>query len=326
MSHNISTHGYRRVLLFDTSIGSENLGDEIIMDAVNRVVAEIIPFAHILRVATHLPLGFSGKRLIHDVDAGIVGGTNLLSSHMLSYAQWKIDIVDALLLSNVYLLGVGWWSYQKPPDIYTRRLLRSALGKSLLHSVRDTYTLAKLNAAGIPNVLNTGCPTLWQIDEAKLYTSVRAPSDTGVCTITDYRPNVGRDSQMLDRIRERYTKRYIWLQGSKDFAYTKQLNISGFELIDPTLSAYDEVLSKPCEFFGTRLHAGIRAMQFGRYARIVAVDNRAIEKGKDFGVPVMADPTRESFETEFLTHRRLSLKIPREAANKWKAQFASFLS
>jgi polysaccharide pyruvyl transferase WcaK-like protein len=318
------TGGYTRVILWDTSVGSENLGDEIIMDSVDRVAREVFPSAHVLRLPTHLPVGYAGKRLLRDADAAIVGGTNLLSSHMLRYRQWKIDPIDATLMRRTSLLGVGWWQYQQQPDVYTRRLLRSALDPNMIHAVRDDYTAANLKKAGIDQVLNTGCPTLWHVDQEPLAQAARERSDTAVCTVTDYRPDLARDTLMLDGIRRHFAKRYLWLQGTGDHGYIQNLDLSGFEIIDPNLRSFDEVLARPCEFFGTRLHAGIRAMQFGRYTRIVAVDNRAAEMGKDFGLPVISDLSAESVERAFVTDRQISLRLPFEAIAKWRAQFASF--
>lgn len=322
MSDNPAKVQPQRVLLFDTSIGSENLGDQIIMQAVERVVAEVFPAAHVVRLPTHLPLGLAGKRLLRHGDHAIVGGTNLLTSHMLRYRQWKIDPIDAALLRGCTLLGVGWWQYQQAPDAYTRRLLRAALAPDRLHAVRDGYTAAKLRRAGIAQVVNTGCLTLWHLDQTALDRAAADPSDAVVCTVTDYRPDPARDGRMLDLLRRHYARRYLWLQGSGDWAYLRRLDTRGFEIVDPSLAAFDAVLRTGCEFLGTRLHAGVRAMQAGCYTRIVPVDNRAAEMARDFRLPVLTELSKDAFRRAFVTERGSTLRLPVEAIARWKAQFA----
>ncbi len=314
---------FRLVVLFDTSVGSGNIGDQIIMDAVGRIVDEIFPTAMVIRVPTTLPLGLNGKRLLRDADLALIGGTNLLSSHMLRYRQWKIDPIDAYLMKDAVLLGVGWWQYQQSPDVFTRTMLRNALSSRYMHAVRDTYTAVNLGKTGVGKVINTGCPTLWGLSAARLDSAARNPVDVAVTTVTDYHPNLERDNRMLDGIRSRYSKRYLWLQGIRDYEYVKTLDASGFELVEPTLRAFDQLLESPCEYAGTRLHAGIRALQRGRFARIVPIDNRAREMGKDFGVPLIEDLSEAGFAAAFGDGRTLDLRLPVERIAQWKAQFVA---
>jgi hypothetical protein len=322
-STNPKTSPFRLIVLFDTSVGSGNIGDQIIMDSVNGIVDEIFPDAMVIRVPTTLPLGFNGKKLLRDADLAVIGGTNLLSSHMLRYRQWKIDPIDAYLMKDAVLLGVGWWQYQQSPDVFTRTMLRNALSSRYIHAVRDTYTAVNLGKTGVTKVTNTGCPTLWSLSAARLDNAARNPVDVAVTTVTDYHPNVERDNRMLAGIRSRYSKRYLWLQGIRDYEYVKQLDVSGFELVEPTLRAFDQILDSPCEYAGTRLHAGIRALQRGRFARIVPIDNRAREMGKDFGVPLIEDLSEAGFEAAFGEGRAIDLRLPVERIAQWKAQFAA---
>ena len=62
-----------------------------------------------------------------------------------------------------------------------------------------------------------------------------------------------------------------------------------FEILDRSLSSYDECLiNYSAVMVGTRLHAGIRALQKGNSALILSVDNRAIEIKKDINLPVVS--------------------------------------
>lgn len=37
--------------------------------------------------------------------------------------------------------------------------------ENLYHSVRDSESVKILNDLGFKNVINTGCPTIWKLDE-----------------------------------------------------------------------------------------------------------------------------------------------------------------
>ena len=53
------------------------------------------------------------------------------------------------LLSELTLLGCGWWQYQDRPNAYTSYLYNRILSKSMMHSVRDGYTKKQLKACGV---------------------------------------------------------------------------------------------------------------------------------------------------------------------------------
>src|SRR5580658_10400911 len=134
-----------RVCLLDPSITSRddmppgNLGDLIIRQAVVRELTDLLPEFDWVSVPTQLPLTADELELAADSDLLIVGGTNLLSSHMQQYQQWHISPTEAARLQRVVLMGAGWWQYQDQPDAYTRSLLLSALSPHLPQSVRDSY-------------------------------------------------------------------------------------------------------------------------------------------------------------------------------------------
>ena len=86
----------------------------------------------------------------------------------------------------------------------------------------------------------------------------------------------------------------------------------------PTIEAYNEILRKPkIDYIGTRLHAGVRALQNNVRTLILAVDNRAIEIGKDVNLNVIK---REDVEDSlfFITNNYITdIKLPQENINKW---------
>lgn len=314
------------VAVLDTSIGSPNVGDQIIMESVYRVIGRLLPDAQLISFPTQLRLGLRGLQLIRKADLLVVGGTNLLTSHMLSYAQWKINLLDTLIVKDAILLGVGWWQYQSKPDLYTRKLLSRALDFSAVQATRDGYTASKLKEMGFKNVLNTGCPTLWSIDNEELSKRGRKAKRV-VATVTDYRQDRVRDQAMLDALRTLYEEVYIWPQGSLDLTYLRtELDIEGFTVLPPNLPAFAELLREgDCDYVGTRLHGGIKAMQCGCYARIVPVDNRSLEMGRDFGLPLLEDVSLKSIEEAMVRDRSINIRLDTQSITDWETSLRANL-
>ena len=90
---------------------TDNLGDQIIMDAVRQVVSEVLPSACVYRVATHEYMSWVSRRLLQKSAFAIVGGTKLLSSAMGRFSLWKVMPWDVRSLNRTILLGAGWRSY-----------------------------------------------------------------------------------------------------------------------------------------------------------------------------------------------------------------------
>ncbi len=76
------------------------------------------------------------------------------------------------------------------------------------------------------------------------------------------------------------------------------------------------------DFVGARLHGGIRALQRGRRALIVPVDNRAAEISKSTVLPVASRDEPEAIERWILDPQPTRIVLPWSAIAQWKAQFA----
>lgn len=316
---------YRAITIWDTSIATRNVGDEIIMDAVNLQTAKIAPTSQIFRVPTHNYLTIGSYKCLRESEFSIVGGSNLLSSNMPFYQQWNLLPFELLFSKDIVLLGVGWWQYQKNPNWYTRLLLQKALSAKFLHSARDSYTVARLKSIGIKNAINTGCPTTWALTPEHCASISEEKSSNVIYTLTDYARNADADLKTLKILRQNYSKVKIWLQGSRDYEYLQSLGADGFydELIPPQLNAYDIALAeKDCEYVGTRLHAGIRALQQMKRSLVIAVDNRAIEKSKDMGLHVIKRSELEHLQELINCKRATNLRIPFDKIDEWKNQFS----
>lgn len=317
----------KKILIFDTSVATNNLGDLIIVDSVKKEIRELFPNHHVRTAQTHDIIGKHTYSLNSDSDHSFIAGTNLLSSNMNSYNQWKINLFDSFYLDNILLMGVGWWQYQKNPNHYTKYLLRKVLSRKMAHSVRDEYTKSKMANTGFLNVINTGCPSMWKLTPSHCADIPSNKSNAAVFTVTDYNKNSLTDINMISTIKRIYQKVFFWPQGTGDMEYLNNLGVHGIEFISPSLESYDDFLSshESIDYVGTRLHAGIRALQHRRRSLIIAVDNRAAEIQKDTNLPVLnrgeidrlAHMLKGGFETK--------VKLKEADISLWKSQFESAL-
>ena len=317
----------RLVTLLDTSISTDNLGDEIIMDAVQGVLHALMPDAYIYRVPTHDYLGTVSRRLLKQSELSIVGGTNILSSRMGRRTElWKLMPWDVNAFGHAILLGVGWRDYMKRPSWYSRWLLRHLLSKEYVHSARDTYTMEKLSHLD-HRALNTACPTMWSLTEEHCRDIPTSKAQDVVTTLTYYRPDPESDRALLFALARNYRRIYFWPQQSRDLPYFQSLGVPGITIIQPSVRHYNQILeNESVDFVGTRLHGGIRALQKGRRALIVMVDNRAAEIGKDTGLPVIERSYIHCIDTWINGSPKLALNLPQSAIARWKAQFGEDLT
>lgn len=314
---------FRQITILDTAIASTNLGDQIIMDAIRKQTDALFPDDFAFSVASHDYMGAKSRGLIRKSEFAIASGTNLLSSRMWLRAPWKLRVLDGLRIDNVVLMGCGWYQYQRATDPYSRWLLRSVLSKHHQHAVRDSYSLTNLARLGITNVVNTSCPTLWDLSPEYCATLPREKAHDVVTTVNTYMPDPEADKRMLEILAKQYGRVHIWVQTAGDWDYARALAPSLVRLA-PSLAAFNTLLEThpSLDYVGNRLHAGIRALQLGRRAIIVEIDNRAAEMGRDFGLPTVK--RRDFARLEALITGPMPIKVtpPVDRIAEWKGQFA----
>lgn len=313
----------KKIVLYNPAVSSLNMGDHIIFDGAYRELEDLLSEAFIVEISTHLPV--SGYlSYTRDFDYKFVCGSNLLRGKMnRRFRQWDINIFNAKDIGPSILVGAGWWQYGDDPNYYTKKLYKKVLSPNFLHSVRDSYTEKQLKIMGFDNVINTACPTMWSLTKEHCLEIPESKSDDVVTTITDYNKDPVRDKRMIEILCENYESVFLWLQGTEDHNYYKDLNIndSKVKLISPTLKAYDDILEKNVDYIGTRLHAGIRALQKKKRTMIIAIDNRATEKQKDFNLKCIPREEVESLTEVINSSFSTEINIPIENIIKWKSQF-----
>ena len=317
----------KSIVVLDTSIATYNVGDEVIMDAVNNELFTLFSDNRFIRLPTHEVIHKTGLSYIRRSDFTFLGGSNILSSNMLKYKQWKIMMWQALFIKEkITLLGVGWRNYQSAPNFYTRVLLKKILSRDTTHSVRDSYTLNFLQELGFTNVINTSCPTMWNLTAEHCKQIPENKAETVVFTLTDYDKDTRNDTFLIDILLNNYQYIYFWVQGKNDYHYLHSLvgekDLERIKIIPPNLKAYDSFLQQNiCDYVGTRLHGGIRALQNKKRTIIIGIDNRALEKKKDFNMTVIERNELALLQDLINGAIKTIISIPIEAIESWKSQF-----
>lgn len=320
----------RHLLLFDTSSGTDNLGDFIIMRYCEEHLREVFAGQDLFvtKVPTHLPGGAQQRHLCTQSRHRIVCGTNILKTSILRTRLWKLSPIDGLTLRNLCLMGVGWGSWTRyAPDPYTAWMYRSILApkrSGYLHSVRDSYTQKRLQALGFTNVLNTACPTMWHLTPEHLTQIPSGKARQALITLTYYRADPVADKAFIRLAKQHYARLYFWPQQARDLDYLVQLGErEGLTIVDGWLEAYDALLQQgDLDYLGSRLHGGIHALNHRCRTLILGVDNRAVEIAKDTGLPVVNRQDLAAVEDFILRPYVIRLSLPWEAIAQWKQQFS----
>lgn len=316
----------KKIVLLDPGVSSTNVGDEIISDSAKKQLNPILKNNFYTSVSTHLPMSYYYMRLLKDSDYNFVLGSNLLKSTTFGFKrQWDITLKSNMYMRDINLIGAGWWQYGNKPNLYTKLLYNSILNKENLHSVRDEHTEKILKSMGIKNVINTSCSTMWSLDYNHTKKIPLEKSKDVIFTITDYNKDYNKDKEFIKILLENYDSVYFWPQGTGDLDYIRNFidEFKQIHIVSPNLESFDFLLdNKPMDYIGTRLHGGIRALQKGRRAMIIGIDNRAEEKKKSFNLPVISRDNIDLLEKEFINKSsKLDIKLPNKNIEVWKKQF-----
>ena len=328
------------IVLFDPALQdnngvlSSNLGDCIISESTNLYLREIFGTdIEIYRYSTHTPLSLKLLKNLKHSDYCFVGGSNLLSSKISNYNQWKLFSNPSFFnyfypnLSKLILFGVGWWQYQENPNFLTSRFYGKIFNGDFVHSVRDNYTLNKLKKIGISNIINTSCPTTWNLNGRSADRLDTKPKNV-ILTLTDYSQNVELDNKLINILLKYYNNLFFFPQGKSDLLYLNSLDIykknkNKFTILNENVLSLDIFTSdSDVDFIGTRLHGGIKCLQKNIQTLIIGIDNRANEIHKDINLPVVNRNDLMKIE-QWINGNSSNGKISinQEAINIWKNQF-----
>ncbi len=323
------------ILILDTSIGSLNKGDEIIMECVREELEPIISQNFELTLPTHISPFHWYQVLRNSIRVRkysnckykFVGGTNLLIPNLFThFPQWNINIFNYQPLSGCVLVGVGAGACAEDKiKPYTKYIYTHLLNNQLYHSCRDERSKQYVERLGL-KALNTGCVTMWKLtpEFCKLIPTIK--SNTVVFTLTATQNPDKNDQILINTLNENYDNVYFWPQGDCDYNYLQKFNnINKISIIPATKNAYHNFLTQTeTDYIGTRLHGGVYAMRHKRRSIIIAIDERArainennnlicIERNE---INTLKDLISQQLETK--------ISMPFENITKWKKQFSEW--
>ena len=322
----------KRVLSLDTSVATQNIGDEIINDSIRMNWTELYERNYICKFPTHTPpyswwqqlLVPRKLDLLVNSDYKFLCGTNALYTNMMRpLPQWNIYPWNASFFKNTILLGVGAGINSKSVNLYTKLLYNKVLNKNYIHSTRDEFTKKMLENMGY-KALNTGCPTLWGFTDEFCKKIPTEKNKKVLFTLTGYQPDFENDKLMIEILCNNYEEIYFWPQTPTDYDYLRKLGDFDVKIVTPNLYAYDKILSlNGIDYVGNRLHGGIRALQHACRSLIIAIDYRAENMSKQYRLPVIK---RENIGIQLDSFINSSYRTQITGLNfdlikKWKEQF-----
>ena len=326
----------KRVLLLDTSVGSDNKGDDIIMECLRDELSFILNQSYEMTLPTHVsPFHwyqvFRNSSYLHyfsDCNYKFVGGTNLLIPNLLThFPQWNINLFNYLPLKGSILVGVGagadYEDVKGIKAIYTKHLYKNLLNRTIKHSARDSRTKVYLDSLGIDSI-NTGCVTTWKLTPAFCKSIPRRKADSVVFTLTASPTLDLRDQELIDVLLRNYHAVYYWPQGVKDYEYFNLFkNIQNIQIISSSKDSYrDFLMSHEVDYVGTRLHAGIYALRHHRRSIIIVIDERARAINSDINLPSIEKTCIGGLDDMINSAFSTDIKIDLETISEWKKQFA----
>ena len=320
----------KKILLLDPTVGSDNVGDNIIMECVEKELDFLLEDNFLYRLPTHVPSFHSyavwrnslAVQNYASCDYKFVGGSNLLVKNMLThYPQWNVNLFNYHPLKGCVLVGVGAGAGEKT-NWYTRTLYRKMLNQDYYHSVRDERSREFVESLGL-KALNTGCVTRWGLTPEFCQEIPVDKADNVVFTLTGKNVPDSRDQKLIDVLRANYRNVAFWIQGDKDERYFKMFrNTDGIEIIPPSKAAYEKVLAREnLEYVGTRLHGGIYALRHKKRALIISIDERADGISRDTGLITLQKDHVDALEQVISGRIDTKLNLPFDNIRKWKNQF-----
>lgn len=317
--------------MFDTSIATHNLGDYIINESINRELSELLENNYVVRYGTHTPIAkvyqqiIKPNRYIQEADYRFLCGTNIFATNLFRpVPNFNINLFDINIYRNSISLGCGVGQDKGSPNFttYSKYIYKHILAKNVVHSVRDKVTADFLHELGFEAV-NTGCPTLWQLNAKHCQKIPKKKSNKVVFTLTDYAIDEDADSSMLRQLLDNYEEIYLWIQGTGDLNYANRLfHNERVKIVPPSLEKYRQLLiENDIDYVGNRLHAGIFALQYMKRTIIVSVDHRAREMTETHNLPVIDRSNIKQLESMICAEITPDICIDDKLIKEWKSQF-----
>lgn len=318
-----------RIILFEPSIATLNLGDHIIVESIKRELDFLLRDAFVVEQSTQTPIMHcyqqADERHKHaaHADYKFVCGSNLFWDNMLHpIPQWNINLFNCQSAADSILVGVGSSTRMTSVNRYTQHLYKKVLSKEYIHSARDETTKQHIESLGL-KAMNTGCATMWSLNEEHCSAIPTKKGDRVVFTLTEYLKDGNKDRELIDILERNYGELYFWPQGYSDFEYLRELKgDTGIHVLAPNLDSMRGLLREGnVDFVGTRLHGGIFAMQNFARTIILVIDNRAGDMKNSYNIPAVARADTMAVERLIRSEWNTSVNIHEDCIRQWKEQF-----
>lgn len=322
-----------KTVIFNTSIGTSNRGDDIIFNSSEKYLENILNSGYTLYFGTHVKnIGLYNMnnlkvQFAKEADYKFILGTNLLTANVLrSMGQWQIGRLDRRIYKDSILMGVGTTMNHKKMTYYTKRMYEQILRKDIAHSVRDEESKELLSVIKGIDVINTGCPTLWNLTP-KVCAKIPVNKMPNVILTVSGHPklrNQEKDQLLLEIIEKNYDKIYLWVQTSEDEKYYRILNRKKEATMIYSFNEYQAICKNgKVDYVGTRLHGGIYAMQCGVRAIIVEIDHRAegVREANNINTIKRNELSFDTLENMIYSTLRTEIHLREKEIKEWTSQF-----
>ena len=323
----------KTVILFDPGIRSLNKGDEIIMRSAQNELsrAGVLEGNYVIHSATHAPIATwvqssprnPRMRFYDNADYKIICGSNLLWKDMFKPRPvFNVNLLNCRAYRNSILMGVGVGQANSRTNLYTKKLYSKILSKDFVHSTRDKAAADFLIGLGY-KAIDTGCPTMWRFTPEFCADIPQKKAGSVIFTLTDYGRDKENDQKLIDILRDEYKNVFFWIQGAFDLEYFGSFkNTDGITLVSPSVDEYSKVLSEnDIDYVGTRLHAGMFAMQHKKRTIILAIDNRVRDMQAAYDLHVVERSGVSALPGMIESVLPTDVKLKQDNIDKWISQF-----
>lgn len=323
----------KKIVIFDTALGTSNNGDEIIMESIHNEFKELIDNNFSLRLATHVN-NFSllqmcrnnGKiNYFKNADYKFIFGTNLIAQKRIGKvnSQWQLKLSNIPIYEGCILVGAGCTFGGSKVDLLAKKLYKKVLSGKYYHSVRDEQTKKIVESLGV-KAINTGCPTLWCFTPEFCEEIPVNKAEECIITVSGYADqfDIQMDQKMIDIVKSNYKKVYCYIQTTEDEKYLKTLKNTENIICVYSLNKYKEILNtKDIDYVGTRLHGGIYAMQNKCRSIIISIDHRARGFYETNNIPILERNEMEKLDDMINSKFKTEIRINQKAIDRFKNQF-----
>ncbi len=324
----------RKIVIYDTSLCTSNLGDDIILDSIYQNMGDVFYAGPHMKLATHVP-NFTPLQMLRNgfkvnfcknADIKFICGTNLFSQKMIGKisAQWQLNLYNIPIYKNSVLIGVGATGSGEKIDFYARYLYKNVLSKQYKHSVRDEQTKRMVESLGF-HAINTGCPTLWKFTPDFCRKIPTKKANDCILTVSGYenQQNIEKDKVLIEILKKSYNSLWVWIQTTEDEEYLDSITDSSKITKIYSLEAYKNVLqNENVDYIGTRLHGGVFAMQNLVRSIIISIDHRASGFHETNNIPIInRNEIENKLENVIHSNFKTEIFVDQRKINEFKSQF-----